>query len=189
MATISASRSPSGGTELRCSNFVCGAQCDQRHSGTARFNHDHPLAPAQREASKPDNSCLGHCRTDHPQRLDCDRAIGIEVIRAVEIDEIDVAARHELLQIDHLRAFYVEGLQFLSGEGNELATLVFVTFDDLFFLDLLPSARIVRPQRDPSCCAGLILHFLVVTWVESRRRAVRAISSSHRVRKIVLFFG
>src|SRR4029077_16787820 len=33
--------------------------CDQRHSGTARFNHDHPLAPAQREASKPDNSLYG----------------------------------------------------------------------------------------------------------------------------------
>jgi hypothetical protein len=102
----------------------------------------------------PTTPCLGYCRADHPQRLDRDRAVGIEVIRAVEIDGIDVAARHELLQIDHLRTFHVEGLQFLRHECDELAGFVFVTFDDLFFLHNLASAGIVRPQRDPSRCAG-----------------------------------
>jgi hypothetical protein len=64
---------------------------------------------------------------------------------------------HELLQIDDLRAFHVERLQFLWGKRDELAALVFVTFDDLFFLDLIPGARIVRPQRDPGSRGGLIV--------------------------------
>jgi hypothetical protein len=37
-----------------------------------------------------------------------------------------------------------------------MAALILVTFDDLFFLDLLPGAGIVRPQRDPGSAGGLI---------------------------------
>ena len=33
---------------------------------------------------------LGHCRADHPERLDRDRTIGMDEVRAVEIDQIDV---------------------------------------------------------------------------------------------------
>jgi hypothetical protein len=31
-------------------NLLCGAQCEQRHPGTARLYHDHPLAPAEGKA-------------------------------------------------------------------------------------------------------------------------------------------
>ena len=34
---------------------------------------------------------------NYPERLDRDRTIGIDVVRAVEIDRIDVAARYKLL--------------------------------------------------------------------------------------------
>ena len=77
-------------------------QRKQRHPGTARLYHDHPLAPAEGKAPEPDDTSLGHCRADHPERLDRDRAIGIDVVRAVEIDRIDVTARHKLLQVDDL---------------------------------------------------------------------------------------
>src|SRR5438105_15415558 len=43
-----------GAAELWCPNFACGAQCEQRHPGTARLYHDHPLAPAEGEAPEPD---------------------------------------------------------------------------------------------------------------------------------------
>jgi hypothetical protein len=85
---------------------------------------------------------------------------GIEVIRTVEIDGIDVAARHELLQIDHVRAFDVERFQFLGGECNELAALVFVTLDDLFLLNLFAGSRIIRSKTDPGCRASVI--FLIM---------------------------
>jgi len=45
---------------------------------------------------------LGHCRADHPERLDHDWPIGIDVLRAVEIDRIDAAARYKFLPIDDL---------------------------------------------------------------------------------------
>src|SRR5260370_25597766 len=41
-------------------------------------------------------------RADHPERLDRDWTIGIDVVRAVEIDPIDVAAQYKLLQVDNL---------------------------------------------------------------------------------------
>src|ERR1700730_18161903 len=99
----------------------------------------HETLPRRRIASEPDDSGLGHCRADHPERLDRDRTIGIEIIRAVEIDGIDIVRRHELLQIDHLRAFDIERLQLLGGEGDELAAGVFVSLDDLTLVDLLAS--------------------------------------------------
>jgi SAM-dependent methyltransferase len=68
----------------------------------ARLYHDYALAPAEGEAPEPDDSGLGHCRADHSERLDRDRAIGIDEVRAVEIDRIDVVARHKLLQVDNL---------------------------------------------------------------------------------------
>src|ERR1700730_7943380 len=55
--------------ELWCPNIACSAQCEQRHSDTARLYHDDALAPAEGEAPEPDASGLGHCRADHPERL------------------------------------------------------------------------------------------------------------------------
>jgi hypothetical protein len=48
-------------------NIACSAQCEQRHPGTARLHHDHPLAAAEGKAPEPDNTSLGHCRADHPK--------------------------------------------------------------------------------------------------------------------------
>jgi hypothetical protein len=59
--------------------------------GQVSLYHDHPLAPAEGEAPEPDDAGLGHCRADHPEHLDRDRAIGIDEVRAVEIDRIDVS--------------------------------------------------------------------------------------------------
>jgi hypothetical protein len=77
------------------------------------------------------------------------RAIRIEVIRAVEIDGIDVAARHELLQIDHFRAFDVERLQFLGSECDELAALIQSDFLVRGLSLRLYRSRITRPERGP----------------------------------------
>src|ERR1700732_1340263 len=126
-----------GDAELRSPNLLCGAQCEQRHPDTARLYHDHPLAPAEGKAPDPDDSGLGHCRADHPERLDRNRTIGIDVVRAVEIDRIDVAAWYKFLQVDDLCAFDIERLQLVGGEGEELAAAVFVSFDDLALVDLL----------------------------------------------------
>src|SRR5690242_21215197 len=102
IATISASRSPSARPNCGAPHFTCSAQRKQRHPDTARLRHDYPLAPAEGKAPKPDDTNLGHCRADHPEHLDRDRAIGIDEVGAVEIDRIDVVARHKLFQVDNL---------------------------------------------------------------------------------------
>ena len=91
-----------GAVELWCPNIARSAQCEQCHPDTARLYHHHALAPAEGEPSDPDDTSLGHCRADHPERLDRDRTIGMEIIRAVEIDRIDTDTRYELLQVDNL---------------------------------------------------------------------------------------
>jgi hypothetical protein len=49
-------------------------------------------------------------------------------------------------EVDHRGAFDVERLQFLEGERDELAATVFVSFDDLAFVDLLAGSGIMRPE-------------------------------------------
>jgi hypothetical protein len=72
----------------------------------------------------PTTPASSHRRADHPERLDRDRAIGIDVIRGVEIDGIEFTARDKLLQIDDLRAFDIKRLQLLRGERDELTALI-----------------------------------------------------------------
>ena len=60
------------------------------------------MTTAEGEAPEPSDAGLGHGRADHPERLDRDRTIRIDEVRAVEIDRIDVVARHKLLQVDNL---------------------------------------------------------------------------------------
>ena len=100
--------------ELCRPNPVGRAQCEERHARSPRLDHHHPLAPAERKTTNADNTGLGHSSGDHPQRLDRDRAIGVEVIRTVEINGIDLAARYEPLQIDHLLALDIKRLQLLG---------------------------------------------------------------------------
>ena len=103
-----------------------------------------------------------------PERFLRERAIGIKVIRAFKVDGIEFATQHKLFQIDHLRAFDVERLQFLGGEGHELAAIIFVAFDDLGLIDLLTRSRIMRPNRDPG--DGLALSYVTAAIVPVKVR-------------------
>src|SRR5438874_5955093 len=174
--------------EFWCPNIACSAQCEQRHPDTARLYHDHALAPAEGEPSDPDDSGLGHCRADHPERLDRDRTIGMEIIRAVEIDGIDIIRRHELLQIDHLRAFDIERLQLLGGEGDEFAAGVFVSIYDLTLVDLLASCGIMRPKRDPGGGGALVSISTGIVDGEPRYRWRRTLSPSAQIRQVVFVY-
>jgi hypothetical protein len=86
------------GTELRCSNLVCARN----------VNSDIPVSASAIAA-------------DYLKRFDRDRAIRIEVIRAIEVNGSSSSRGTELLQVDDLRAFHVERLQF--RRCDELAAL------------------------------------------------------------------
>src|SRR6516225_8010810 len=125
-------------------NLIGGAQREQCHPASTRLEQDDPLTPAERQTPYSDDTCLGHRRADYRQRLDRDRTVRVEVIQRVKIDGIDVAARHERFQIDHLRALDIERLQLLGGERDELAAIVFISLNDSRFLDRLARAWVMR---------------------------------------------
>ena len=88
--------------------------------------------------------------------------------------------------LDYLGAFDVERLQFLGGEGDELAATVFVPFDDLAFVDLLAGPGIMRPKRDPSGGPALV-HFEVgIVGGELRCRLCRTLLPGTPIGQLVL---
>jgi hypothetical protein len=114
-------------------------------------------------------------------------AVGIEVIRAIEVDWVDVAAGDKHLQVDDLGTLHVERLQLVRRERYELAALILVSPDDVLFLDFLAGARIVRPERDPSCRANSFRLILDVIRSKPRRHSVGTTVCSLLVRYIAYF--
>src|SRR5580704_14015361 len=98
IATISASRSPSalpncGARTSPAARSVNSAIAVPRGSTiTIRSRRLRVRRPS------PTTPGLGYGRADNPERRHRDRTIGIDVIRAVEIDRIDAGAR-KLLQV------------------------------------------------------------------------------------------
>ena len=178
---------PLDATELCRPELVCSAQHEERHAGAARLDCDHPLAPAERETPEPDDVCLGHRRADHPERFLRHRAIRVEVIGGVEIDGIEVILWDKLFEVDDLRAFDVECLQFLGGKRDELAATVFVTFDDFRLLDLLARSRIMRPDTDPGKGLGLICVIATIVSAKLRQGRLGNLLRSLWLRRLVSF--
>src|SRR5215831_7827832 len=117
-------------------------------AGIARLDHDEPFAPAEGNPANADLVGVPHCCPDHPKGLIRNPAIGIDVVRGVEINRIDFGARDKGFKIDDLRAFHVQRLQLLGGENHKLAALIFVPFDDLVALERFASVRVVRAKGE-----------------------------------------
>jgi hypothetical protein len=84
----------------------------------------------------------------------------MEVVGAVEIDRVDIAAGHEHLQVDDLRALQIEHLQLVRCERDVFAAVILVPLEDLVFIEFFAAAWIVRPEGDASSGAyssGVIL--------------------------------
>ena len=90
---------------------------DQHHARAARLDHNRPLASAQSNAANTDFPGIGHCRPDHAERFNGDRAVRIDVERGAE-NGVDLGSRHEGFQIDDFRALDIECLELVGGEGT-----------------------------------------------------------------------
>jgi len=113
----------------------------------------------------------------------------MEVIRAIEVNWIDLVAGNKHLQVDDLGALQVESLQLVRCECDVVSAFILVSPDDLFFLDFLAGARMVRPESDPSCGANSFHLILDAIRSEARNGSVGGIWSSVLVRQIVRFIG
>src|ERR1700747_3473868 len=73
-----------------------------------------------------------------------------------------------------------------AGGGRKLAAAVFVSFDDLAFLDLLAGSRIMRPERDPGRGGALIPISAGIVGAEPRYRWGRTLLPAPPIRQVVL---
>jgi hypothetical protein len=90
MATISASSSLSALANCAGRTSSVAPQREQRHAGAARLHQHHPLASPEREAPHSYDTTFDHCRADHAQGLDRDRA-GTTPVPTAKV-YIDIAA-------------------------------------------------------------------------------------------------
>src|ERR1700738_128021 len=114
IATISASRSPSAlpncgaRTSPAARNVNSAIPVPRGSTTTIRSRRLRVRRPS------PTTPTLAIAAPITRKRLDRDRAIGIDEVRAVEIDRIDVATRYKLLQVDDLCAFDIERLHLVG---------------------------------------------------------------------------
>jgi hypothetical protein len=83
----------------------------------------------------------------------------------------------------------VERLQLVRCERHVLAAIILVSPYDILFLDFLAGARIVRPERDPSCGASSFRLILDIIGSKPRRRSLGDTLSHLLVRQIARFVG
>ena len=83
-----------------------------------------------------------HRLADHPEGLSGELAIRIDVIGGIEVDRIDFVALDKALEVDDLRRFDLQGLQFIVVDRHIAAALVLVPLDDLVAVDDLAGLRV-----------------------------------------------
>src|SRR5580693_1830954 len=79
-------------------------------------------------------------------------------------------------------------LHLVGGEGEELAAAVFVSFEDLAFVDRLAGSGIVRPKRDPGRGRGLVSIRAAIVGKEPPYRWRGTLLPSTQIREVVFVY-
>ena len=137
--------------ELRPAHFVGAAQRAHQHAAAIRLDKHLPLAARQHDTADTDAPGLFHRLIDHAERLDRDLAVGIDKIRRVEIQRINLVALDEAVEINGLRRFDAQRLQLVVRDDDVLVPLVFVAADDVGALDLLAGFLIDELLANAGC--------------------------------------
>jgi hypothetical protein len=83
-----------------------------------RLDHHRPLAPAERRAPDPDAPLVLERQAQRLQRVGGQIAFGIDVADAVEIERVDLALRHELLNVEDVGRAAGDALELVFGEDH-----------------------------------------------------------------------
>ena len=126
------------------------------------------LLPPEDELADRGHARLGHrAEQEHVRPPSCLGARRSEVVRAVEIDGIDVLERDEAQDLDRLRALEGNRLEIGLLDDHELALGDLPTLDELVRLDVTlveravallldrrPTLPVERPERDVRSLGG-----------------------------------
>ena len=136
-----------------------------RQSLAPRLEHDDALAAVEHDAGETHHVAFAHRLADHREGFGADLVIGHDVVGGVVVDGIDLRARHEMLDLDRMRALDLHVLQFFGFEQDVIVAGDFVAFHAIGGLDevaglgvdillLQPVARIAVHHMEGDALAG-----------------------------------
>ena len=121
----------------------------------ARLQHQDALAPEQHDAREAHHFLGAHGIADDGERFLADAVGGREIVGRVEIQLVDLVARHEALDIDGVVAFELDRLDLVVLDLDELALGDLVALDLVVGLDRI--AGLLVHELAPHAIAGLAI--------------------------------
>src|SRR5215475_13848403 len=118
---------------------------------------------SRRSQTHPSAALSNYC-----ERLLPDVAIGDNVVRAVQIEFVDLFLRHELIDLDRAFAFDRDRLEFLGIDLEVLVLTDLVAFDDVIGVDFFFAVGIDLAVFDPM--TGLFVDLMEADFFALRRR-------------------
>src|SRR4051812_24424172 len=107
------------------------------------------LARGEDDLSDRHHTLLANGLSDHREGLLANLTVRHNVVRVVEVELIDLFARHEFVYLDGALALDRDGLRFFWLYLKVLAFADFVAFDDVGTLDLVASLSVNLAILDP----------------------------------------
>ena len=113
------------------------AQRDAEQALVARLEHDDVLARGEHDTRERHHALLANHLPDDGERLLSDLAVGHDVVGVVEVELVDLVARHELVNVNDPPAFDGDGFELLRRELDVFILAHLITLDDVVRLHLL----------------------------------------------------
>jgi hypothetical protein len=137
--------------ELICflADLVGIAEGDAQHALAARFDRDHVFPRCEHDMAERDHAFLPDRLTDHGEGLPADLPVGGDVVRNVPIKFVDLTPRHELVDLDRVRASDRDALQFIASYFDVATLADLVALDDVLVADGLAGHGIELAVFDP----------------------------------------
>jgi hypothetical protein len=121
----------------------------------ARLQRDHVLARREDDPAECNHALLADCLADDRERLLADLAVRHEIVRAVEVQFVDLLLRYELVDLDRPLALDRYRLKLFGLDLDVLALADLVALDDLLGTDLVAGLGVDLSVLDP--VAGVLV--------------------------------
>jgi hypothetical protein len=128
------------------------AERQTHHALATRFQRDHVFPRRENDTTERNHTLFSDCFTYDSEGLTADGTLGGDEIGKIQIKFVDLVPRHELLNLDGVRAFHCYGLHLVVRNLDEAALRDFIASDDGVIADRLTSFRIELAVLDPVSC-------------------------------------
>ena len=139
-------------------HFVGIAQRHAEQAFAAGFESDDVLARGEGHLAERDHALLADRFADHREGLLADFAVRHHIVRAVEIELVDLFPRDEFVDLDHPLAFDGDRFQLLGSQFEVFALADLVALDDVGGFHLLAALGVDLAVFD--AVAGILVELM-----------------------------